>query len=255
MTSPTRSERTAGAGFEVVARLEDVSVRYWVPQERIPTIKEYAIRWLRRRVHRESLMALHGVNLDVQRNEVLGIIGPNGAGKSTLLKLIARVLQPTSGRVRVWGKVAPLLELGAGFDMELTGRENVYLNGTILGFTRSELNARIDRIVDFAELRDFIDAPLRTYSSGMLARLGFSIATEVEPDILVVDEVLSVGDASFRERSADRIAAIFGSGAAVVLVTHDLNTVQKMCQRVVWLRKGRIVASGATDEVLRDWVP
>jgi ABC-2 type transport system ATP-binding protein/lipopolysaccharide transport system ATP-binding protein len=234
---------------DLVIRLDDVSVRYRVPHERIPTIKEYAIRWLRRRISYQDFWALRSVTLEVHRNEVLGIIGANGAGKSTLLKVVARVLQPTSGRVRLWGRVAPLLELGAGFDPELTGRENIFLNGTILGFSRNDIAGRIDRIVEFAGLEEFIDAPLRTYSSGMFARLGFAVATDIRPEILIIDEILSVGDASFQAKSAERMHALLGNGTAVLLVSHDLEAVQRLCHRVIWLRRGEVAAAGTPPEV------
>jgi len=224
-------------------RLDDVSVRYRVPHERIPSIKEYAIRWLQRGLRYEDFWALRSVSLEVHRNEVLGIIGANGAGKSTLLKVVARVLQPTSGRARLWGRVAPLLELGAGFDPELTGRENVFLNGTLLGFSRKDLAGRLDRIVEFAGLEEFIDAPLRTYSSGMYARLGFAVATDIRPEILIIDEILSVGDAAFQEKSFDRVRSFLGDGTTVLLVSHNLDQVARLCQRVAWLQHGEVVAS------------
>jgi ABC-type polysaccharide/polyol phosphate transport system ATPase subunit len=178
---PNRSAR------QLAVQLENVSVRYWVPHERIDTFKEYVIRVLQRRVNHSELWALTDINLEVRRGEAFGIVGPNGAGKSTLLKLIAGVLHPTSGRVWVRGQVAPLLDIGGGFHPELTGRENVYLNATLLGHARRDISARFEQIVDFAELWDFIDAPLRTYSTGMAARLGFAVAVAWEPDVLLVD--------------------------------------------------------------------
>ncbi|MBI4916176.1 MAG: ABC transporter ATP-binding protein [Acidobacteria bacterium] len=235
---------------DLVISLADVSVRYRVPHERIPTIKEYAIRWLRRRIRYQDFWALRSVSLEVHRNEVLGIIGANGAGKSTLLKVVARVLQPTSGRVRLWGRVAPLLELGAGFDPELTGRENIFLNGTILGFCRNDIAGRIDRIVEFAGLEEFIDAPLRTYSSGMYARLGFAVATDIRPEILIIDEILSVGDAAFQEKSFDRVRSFLGDGTTVLLVSHSLDQIARLCQRVAWLQHGELVTVGPPDEVI-----
>jgi ABC-2 type transport system ATP-binding protein/lipopolysaccharide transport system ATP-binding protein len=230
--------------------MRDVAVCYRVPHERIPSFKEFAIRWLRRRIHYQDFWALNGVSLEVRRGEVLGIIGANGAGKSTLLKVVARVLRPTRGRVRVWGRVAPLLELAAGFDYELTGRENVFLSSAIHGCGRANTAARFDRIVDFAGVREFIDAPLRTYSSGMVARLGFSIATDVEPEILILDEILAVGDTVFQEKSAQRIAQFRDRGTAILLVTHDLEKISSMCDRVAWLRRGELIAFGATEEVV-----
>lgn len=234
-----------------VIRLEDISVRYNLPSERIPSLKEYVVRWMRRQIKYRYFWALKNVNLAMERGEVVGIIGANGAGKSTLLKLIAQVLCPTSGRISVVGRVAPLLELGAGFDYELTGRENIFLNSTILGHTYRDTRTRLDRIVDFAGLQDFIDAPLRTYSTGMVARLGFAIATDVQPEILIVDEVLAVGDADFREKSSERIASFSRNGATILLVTHNLDSVRAMCDRVVWLHHGQVRATGAAAEVIQ----
>ncbi len=248
MNLPTASNPASGS--PVLIRLEGVGVRYQVTQERIPSIKEYAIRWIKRQVQYNHFWALKDVNLDIHRGEVFGIIGPNGAGKSTMLKLVARVLQPTAGRVRVWGKVAPLLELGAGFDHELTGRENVFLNGALLGFTEADLKKRFDRIVEFAGLKDFIDAPLRTYSTGMVARLGFSIATDVRPEILIVDEILGVGDAEFQTRSYERIQRFMGEGATVLLVTHSLKRVEEICSRAAWLEHGQVLAVGSAKSVV-----
>lgn len=235
---------------EQVIRLENISVRYRVPQERIGTFKEYAIQWLQRKIKHDSFWALKDVTLSVNKGEVFGLIGKNGAGKSTLLKLIARVLRPTQGRVRVQGRVAPLLEVGAGFHPELTGRENIYLNGAMLGFTREEMNAKFQEIVDFAELWDFIDAPLRTYSSGMWARLGFAVATDVEPDILIVDEILSVGDEAFQRKSAERIEAFRERGTTILMVSHNMSAVENMCQRAALLDQGKLIALGSARSVV-----
>lgn len=242
-----------GASDQVVI-LDDIGVKYTVPQERIPTFKEYAIRWLRRDIQTRSFWALKNLSLSIGREEVLGIIGPNGAGKSTLLKVIARVLHPTQGRVRIRGLVAPLLELGAGFDFELTGRENIHLNGAILGFSRDDIEKRMDRMIDFSGLRDFIDAPIRTYSSGMIARLGFAVATDVRPEILIVDEILGVGDAEFQARSAERIQRFKGEGTTILLVSHSLTAVQEMCTKVLWLEKGEIKAIGKPGQVINQYL-
>ncbi len=252
MSLRTVFERSARAVDDSLAiQLENISVRYRVPHERYATLKEHAIRWLQRRVQYDDFLALRDVSLTVQRGEVVGIIGRNGAGKSTLLKVIGRVLRPTRGRVLVRGRVAPLLEFGAGFHPELTGRENVFLNGAIMGFSRAEMQAKFERIVDFAELREFIDAPLRTYSSGMIARLGFAVATDVEPDVLIVDEVLSVGDAAFQQKSAERMQSFRANGATILLVSHNLALVEAMCDRAIWLDQGRIVAEGSASSVVR----
>jgi ABC-type polysaccharide/polyol phosphate transport system ATPase subunit len=252
---PTASSSRSSVDSGETIRLDGVWVRYRVPHERIPTIKEYTIRVLRRRLHYADFWALKGVDLVVRRGEIFGIVGANGAGKSTLLKVVARVLRPTRGRVRVWGRVAPLLELGAGFDHELTGRENIFLNGAILGFSRDHIAGRLDRIVEFAELSEFLDAPLRTYSSGMLARLGFAIATDAEPDILIVDEILAVGDSAFQKKSFERIRTFHENGATIFLVSHDLSTIRAICHRVLWLRRGEAAAVGPTSEVLSQYQP
>jgi lipopolysaccharide transport system ATP-binding protein len=233
-----------------VIRMDNVSVRYRIPQERIGTFKEYMIRWVQGKIKHRDLLAVNGVSLHVRRGEVFGIIGQNGAGKSTLLKLVARVLKPTSGRVWVRGRVAPLLEIGAGFHPELTGRENIYLNGAMLGLTRQEMDARFEQIVNFAELWNFIDTPLRSYSSGMWARLGFAVATDVNPDILIVDEILSVGDTAFQRKSAERIDSFRELGVTILLVSHNMVQIENMCERAALLDQGRLVIMGSTKDVV-----
>lgn len=259
MSSPTEYSRECHntvmqSDPELLILLEDISVKYRVPQERIGTFKEYAIRLLQRKIKHDSFWALRNVNLSISRGEIFGLIGRNGAGKSTLLKLIARVIHPSEGRVRVIGRVAPLLEVGAGFHPELTGRENIYLNGAMLGFSREEMNAKYQGIVDFAELWDFIDAPLRTYSSGMWARLGFAIATDVEPDILIVDEILSVGDEAFQHKSADRIESFRERGSTILLVSHNMALIENMCQRAALLDQGKLVALGPARSVVDQYL-
>jgi len=244
-----RSEETNIRMNEVI-RLENVTVRYRVPHERIGTFKEYMIRRIKRSISYDIFLALHNVDLTIYRGEVLGIIGQNGAGKSTLLKLIAKVLRPTEGRVWVKGRVAPLLELGAGFHPDLTGRENVFLYGALLGFDRGSMERQFEQIVDFAELWEFIDAPLRTYSSGMAARLGFAVATDVRPDILIVDEILGVGDEAFQRKCAARIRSFQEQGASILLVSHAMAAVQAMCQRVAWLDHGRIQLIAQPEEAI-----
>jgi ABC-type polysaccharide/polyol phosphate transport system ATPase subunit len=234
--------------------LRDVSVHYRVPRERVLTFKEFAIKWLRGRVVYNDLHALSHVDLAVPRGGSLGIIGRNGAGKTTLMKVIAGVLRPTAGKVTVRGRVAPLLELGAGFDPELTGRENVFLNGTILGRSRREIQRRFDDIVAFSELGDFIDAPLRTYSTGMVTRLGFAIATDVDPDVLLIDEALSVGDLEFQDKCKRRIAEFLERGVTLVLVSHSPDAILELCASAVWIDHGRIVAQGTAREVVEQFV-
>lgn len=231
-------------------RLIDVSVRYRLPRERISGIKEFAIRWAQGRIEYVDLWALSGVSLEVEPGEILGIIGRNGAGKTTLLKTIARVLHPTAGRVVVYGRVAALLDLAAGFHAELTGRENVYLYGTLLGHTRAAIDAVFDDIIAFAEMESFIDVPLRTYSTGMVARLGFAVATCRFAEVLLVDEVLAVGDARFQEKCLARMDAYCAQGAAMAFVSHSADTVRQLCHRAAWIEHGRLAAVGSVDEVL-----
>jgi len=233
-----------------VIRVEGVSVRFRIPLEPVRSFKEYAIRRIQRRLDFREVWALKDVSFEVGRGEVLGIIGRNGSGKSTLLKVIARVLRPTSGRVWVKGRVAPLLELGGGFHPELTGRENIYLNGTLLGHSRREIEERFDWIVDFAGLRDFIDAPLRTYSTGMVARLGFAVATAWEPEILLVDEVLAVGDQSFQKKCQARMADFRRLGTTILLVSHNSNLIRQMCDYALWLESGQVVEFGPAEIVV-----
>jgi ABC-type polysaccharide/polyol phosphate transport system ATPase subunit len=229
--------------------LDKVSVRYRIPRERIGSLKEYAIRRLKRRLYFDEFEALREVSLEVSGGETVGVIGRNGAGKSTLLRLIARVMPPTAGRVVVWGRTAPLLELGLGFHGELTGRENVMLQGALLGFSRAEMRRRTPRIVEWAELEEFIDAPVRTYSTGMAARLAFSVATDVEPDILLVDEALAVGDERFQMKCHSRIEDFREAGKTVFLVSHALSAVRENCRRAIWIHEGRLVRDGDSASV------
>jgi ABC-2 type transport system ATP-binding protein len=230
--------------------LEKVSVRYRLPKEQIRTIKEFAIQSLWRRVEYEEFWGLVDISLQVARGETLGVIGCNGSGKSTLLKLVAGIIKPAAGRVWVDGKVAPLIELGAGFDTELTGRENIYLSGSILGVSRASMEARMPEIIEFSGLQEFIDSPLRTYSTGMMFRLGFAIATACDPEILLLDEVLAVGDANFQDKSFARINSFRDNGATTLLVSHDLGKVKELCNRTLWLDRGKVAALGETEVVV-----
>lgn len=238
---------------ESVILFEGVSVRYRVPRERVSGIKEFAIRWLQRRLAYEEFWAVRDVSFDVRNGEVFGIIGRNGAGKSTMLKVMARVLQPTQGRVVMRGRLAPLLELGGGFHPELNGRENVYLNMALLGYSHAQTDHLFDSIVEFSEIGDFIDAPLRTYSTGMVARLGFSVATCVRPDILLVDEVLSVGDNRFQEKCLERMQSFRDLGTTIVIVSHSMHTVSHFCSRALWLDHGEVQAMGDVDKVIEQY--
>jgi ABC-type polysaccharide/polyol phosphate transport system ATPase subunit len=235
--------------MSVAIHLEGVVLRYRVPRERIFSMKEYAIRRLQRRVVYDDFVALRDIDLEVGTGERVGVIGRNGAGKSTLFRLIARVLPPSEGRVVVMGRTAPILELGLGFHGELTARENVMIQGTLLGFSRAETRRRLERIVEWAELEDFIDAPIRTYSTGMAARLAFAVATDVDPDILLVDETLSVGDEKFQRKCKERMKALQGHGKTVMLVSHSTEQIRDTCDRALWLHHGRIVRDGSAAEV------
>lgn len=235
---------------EPVVRLENVGVRYRIASERVATFKEYLIRRFQGKIALGDFWALRQVDLQIFKGETIGLIGPNGAGKSTMLKLIARVMRPTRGRVWVKGVVAPLLEFGAGFHPDLTGRENIFLNGALLGFTNDEMQEKYDRIVDFAELWEFIDVPVRNYSSGMAARLGFAVATDIDPDILILDEVLSVGDEAFQRKSLAKMEEFRDHGATIILVSHNMETIVEMCRRAVWLDHGQIRMVGNTDRVV-----
>ena len=234
---------------ELAIQFTDVAVRYRVPKERVSGIKEYAIRWLQRRLKYDEFWALKQISFSVKKGEVFGVIGRNGAGKSTMLKVMARVLQPNHGRVVMRGNLAPLLELGGGFHSELTGRENVYLNMALLGYNRQQTKELFPSIVDFAEIGDFMDAPLRTYSTGMIARLGFAVATSARPGILLVDEVLSVGDTRFQEKCLDRMYSFRDQGTTIVFVSHSIPVVKLLCSRALWLDHGQIQAIGSAQEV------
>jgi ABC-2 type transport system ATP-binding protein/lipopolysaccharide transport system ATP-binding protein len=254
MNSPTAPELQTKPSVSTIAepvvRLEEISVRYRAPQQRVDTFKEYAIRLLQRRVQFADFYALHDLSLEVGKGEVFGIIGRNGAGKSTLLKVISRVIVPTRGRVWVKGRVSPLLELGAGFHPELTGRENIFLNGTLLGHSSRDIESRLGDILEFAEIGTFIDAPLRTYSSGMVGRLGFAVATTWIPEILIVDEVLAVGDEAFRTKCEARMRNFQNEGTTIFLVTHTTKTIEDLCSRAAWLERGEIRAMGHVPDVV-----
>jgi len=230
--------------------LRSVRLAYRIDKPRVGSFKEYSINLFKGQVDRELLWALDGVDVEVAHGEVLGVIGPNGAGKSTLMKLIARVLPPTEGRVIVRGNVAAMIALGAGFDYEATARENILMYGALLGRSQAEMRSRVDPIVEWAELTDFVDVPIRAYSSGMVARLGFAVASDTSAGILLVDEVLSVGDQAFRVKSEGRMRDLIASGSAVVLVSHAMPTIRALCSRVLWLEHGRARMLGPTEEVV-----
>ena len=230
-------------------RVSDVTMRFRMNNDKILSLKEFVTTALRGKLQYSTFTALEHVSFEVQKGETIGLIGRNGAGKSTLLKIISGIMKPTEGSVECRGNVVPMLELGSGFDMDLSGRENVYLNGAILGYTKPFLDAKFQEILDFSELGDFINLPIRNYSSGMLARLAFSIAAVVKPEILIVDEILAVGDAQFQEKSKRRMMELMGGGTTVLLVSHDIEQVKELCRRVVWLEHGRVREIGETKEV------
>lgn len=229
--------------------VDKVSLKFKMEKNRAESLKEFFVRWVRHDLESEDFWALDKVSFTADQGDVIGIIGHNGAGKSTLLKVISGIMKPTQGSVEVHGSIVPMLELGSGFDFELSGRENIYLNGAILGYSQKFLDSRYNRIVEFSELGDFIEAPLRTYSSGMLARLAFSVACIVEPEILIVDEILSVGDVDFQEKSHARMMELMTGGTTVFFVSHSLKQIREMCSKVVWLEHGLVQAVGKTEDV------
>ena len=227
----------------------DVSMKFHLAENQAGSFKEFATRKVKGDIKYKDFWALRNISGELKKGDVLGVIGTNGSGKSTLLKIIAGIMKPTEGFVETYGTIAPMLELGSGFELEMTGRENIYLNGAILGYSEELIDEHFEEIVDFSELRQFIDAPLRTYSSGMLARLAFSVATIIKPDILIVDEILSVGDDRFQAKSSAKMMEILDGGSTVVFVSHDMDQIREICNKVLWLDKGIIRMAGEADEV------
>lgn len=239
---------------EPAVLMENISIRYRSPVEPINSFKEYSIQLLKHNIKMMDFWALNQINLDIYRGECFGIIGRNGAGKSTLLKIISRVVSPTIGRIVTRGNVVPLLELGAGFHPELTGRENIFLNASLLGHSKKEIRSHFFEILDFAQIDGYIDAPLRTYSNGMVARLGFAIATSWDADILILDEILSVGDEEFKKKCLKKLSTFRGAGTTIILVTHNLETITEMCDRALWLDRGNSMAIGEVDTVVNAYL-
>lgn len=240
---------------EIVIEVNNVNREFKKAQEKVDNLKEYCIKWVKRELKPKSkFKALTDVSFTVNKGERVGIIGFNGAGKSTLLKILSGVLRPSSGSIHIDGKVAPLLELGAGFDHNYSGRENVFLNGAILGYSKEFLQSKYDEIVEFSELEEFMELPIKNYSSGMIAKLGFAVATLVEPEILILDEILSVGDVRFQKKSGDKLKSLMNSGTTVLLVSHSVGTIRTMCNRVIWLDHGKIVMDGLTKDVCDAYV-
>lgn len=229
--------------------VNNVSMRFNMAKEKNESLKEYFLAMMQGKLRFEEFWALKDVSLTVEQGDFYGLIGLNGSGKSTLLKIIAGVFKPTTGNVVVNGSIAPLIELGAGFDMDLTARENIYLNGTVLGLTPKYINEKFDEIVDFSELHEFLDVPLKNYSSGMVSRIAFSIATVTKPDILIADEILSVGDFLFQQKCEERMRLLMGGGTTVILVSHSIDQIERLCNKVTWLEKGHVKMQGTSADV------
>lgn len=240
--------------MDTVIDVSHVTMKYNLMEEKVDTLKEYIVRTLKGQLLYNEFIGLDDISFTVEKGDILGVIGFNGAGKSTLLKILAGVLKPSEGAVRVKGSVAPLIEVGAGFDPELTARENVFLNGAILGHSREFLESKMEEIIEFSELRDFMNVPVKNFSSGMYARLGFAIATIVNPDILIVDEVLSVGDFKFQEKCEKRINEMIEQGTTIIIVSHDISLIKRVCTKVIWLERGRIKDSGNIDKVITEYM-
>lgn len=237
---------------DIVVDVDHVSMIFNMASERLDSLKEYFIKLVRHELMFKEFRALNDITFKVRKGDVFGLVGTNGSGKSTMLKIIAGVLEPSKGSCSVKGTIAPLIELGAGFDMELTARENIYLNGALLGYSRKFIDEHFDEIVDFAELRDFLDMPLKNYSSGMVARIAFAIATATEPDLLIVDETLSVGDFLFQKKCEERIQSLINDAhVTVMLVSHDTGMVERLCNRAVWIEKGHMRMLGDAQDVCK----
>lgn len=236
-------------------KIENISMKFNLGIEKNFSIKEGFISIFdrKRRNKKEQFWALKDINFEVAKGEVLGLIGSNGAGKSTLLKIISGVMKPTHGKIEVGGVISPMIELGAGFDMELTARENIYLNGAVLGYSKKLIDEKFEEIVDFSEVREFLDAPLKTFSSGMVAKLAFSIATIVNPEILIVDEILSVGDIKFQDKSKKKMISMITGGTTVVFVSHSLQQIKDLCTKVIWIERGKIKKIGETEKVCDEY--
>lgn len=236
-----------------IISVRGVTMNFNMPKEKVDNVKEYIIRKLKRRLSYDKFTALDNVSIDIERGEVVGIIGLNGSGKSTLLKIISGILTPSEGEVVTTGTISPLIELGAGFDPELTTRENIFLNGSVLGFERSFIREKYDEILDFAELRDYENVAIKNFSSGMVARLGFAIATLVKPDILIVDEILAVGDFLFQQKCERRIAEMMSGGTTVLIVSHSIEQIERLCSRILWLDHGKTRMIGDTVTVCTEY--
>lgn len=235
--------------MDTMVSVKNVSMRFNLSTEKVDSVKEYFIRLTKGTLKFEEFWALNDVSLEIKRGDFYGLVGLNGSGKSTLLKTIAGVLKPTKGSVTVNGTIAPLIELGAGFDLDLTARENIYLNGAVLGFSKKFMDEHFQDIVDFSELQNFLDVPLKNYSSGMVARIAFAIATVTDPDILIADEILSVGDYTFQQKCEKRMKELMEKGTTIILVSHSIEQVRQLCNKATWLEKGNVIMTGDAQEV------
>ena len=234
---------------QTMVKVDNVGIRFNLAKERVDSLKEYFLKFSKGTLHFEEFWALDGVSLEIEKGDFYGLVGINGSGKSTLLKMIAGVFKPTKGSITVNGTIAPLIELGAGFDMDLTARENIFLNGAVLGFSKEHMLAKFDDIVEFSELQDFLDVPLKNYSSGMVARIAFAIATATKPDILIADEILAVGDYAFQEKCEKRMAQLLDGGTTVIFVSHSIDQVKRMCNKATWIEKGKVIMTGDAETV------
>ncbi len=234
---------------KMIVSLDNVSMHFNMSGEKLDSLKEYFIKLLKRQLFFKKYVALENISFKICKGDVFGIVGLNGSGKSTTLKIISGILKPTKGKVSVQGTIAPLIELGAGFDLELTARENIYLNGAVLGHSKKIMREKFDDIVEFSEMQNFLDVPMKNYSSGMVARIAFSVATMVRPEILIVDEILAVGDFQFQEKCNKRIEEMMEGGTTIILVSHSIEQIEALCNKVMWLEKGKIRMIGGVDEV------
>ena len=234
---------------DIIVKVDNLGICFNLAKERVDSLKEYFLKFTKGSLHFEEFWALKNVSIEIKRGDFYGLVGINGSGKSTLLKTIAGVFKPTEGKVTVNGTIAPLIELGAGFDMDLTARENIYLNGAVLGFSKKFMDDHFQDIVDFSDLHDFLDVPLKNYSSGMVARIAFAIATVTDPDILIADEVLSVGDYAFQEKCEKRMAQLLANGTTVIFVSHSTEQVKRLCNKATWLEHGKIIMTGDAETV------
>lgn len=234
---------------ENAVELRNVEMHFNMSKEKLESLKEYFLKLIKRQLHFEDFVAVDNISFDIKKGDVFGIVGLNGCGKSTTLKMISGILEPTKGTVKTYGTIAPLIELGAGFDMDLTARENIYLNGSVLGYSKKFIDEKFQDIVDFSEMHEFLDVPMKNYSSGMVARIAFAIATVTTPDILIIDEILAVGDFLFQQKCEQRINAMIGDDTTVIIVSHSIEQIERLCKHCVWLEKGKIKMIGDALEV------